>query len=60
MNFADIIIPVSLPNLFTYFIPEELEESIFIGCRVIVPFGKNKLYTGIVKKIHHLCHRRFV
>ena len=54
MNFADIIIPVSLPNLFTYFIPEELEESIFIGCRVIVPFGKNKLYTGIVKKIHHL------
>jgi primosomal protein N' (replication factor Y) (superfamily II helicase) len=51
-KFADIILPVALPNLFTYRVPSEWNERIISGIRVIVPFGKNKLYTGIVRAVH--------
>jgi primosomal protein N' (replication factor Y) (superfamily II helicase) len=51
-KFADIILPVSLPNLFTYRVPVEWNTHIMSGIRVIVPFGKNKLYTGIVRSVH--------
>ncbi len=50
--FADIILPVPLPRLFTYEIPEELLSQIDIGFRVIVPFGKKKYYSGIIYTIH--------
>lgn len=50
--FVDVIVPVSIPNLFTYRVPLELNDKVCIGQRVIIPFGKNKLYTGIVRNIH--------
>jgi primosomal protein N' (replication factor Y) (superfamily II helicase) len=51
-KFADIILPVALPNLFTYRVPIDCNETIIPGIRVIVPFGKNKLFTGIVRLVH--------
>lgn len=50
--FVDLILPLPLWNLFTYRVPFELNESIRIGQRVIVPFGKSKRITGIIAKIH--------
>ena len=50
--FVDVILPLSIPNTYTYRLPFELNESIQIGIRVIVPLGKSKLYTGVVVKIH--------
>ncbi|MCC7302374.1 MAG: primosomal protein N' [Bacteroidia bacterium] len=50
--FADVIVPVSVPNLYTYRIPHELSGSVTEGQRVIIPFGKSKLYTGIIRRIH--------
>lgn len=50
--FVDVIVPVSIPNLFTYRVPVELNDKICIGQRVIIPFGRNKLYTGIIRNIH--------
>lgn len=50
--FAEIIIPVPIHKEFTYRIPFELNQHVFAGSRVIVPFGKGKLLTGIVTKIH--------
>ncbi|TXE13926.1 primosomal protein N' [Seonamhaeicola algicola] len=51
--FIDVILPVSLQKLFTYSITEA--ESAFLkeGMRVAVPFGKTKIYTGLVFKIHN-------
>ena len=51
--FIDVIIPVPLQKLFTYKIT--LAEANFLktGMRVAVPFGKSKIYTGIVFKIHN-------
>ncbi len=52
-NFADIILPISVQGSFTYKIPEDLFSFIKIGCRVVVQFGKNKIYSGIVINIHN-------
>lgn len=51
-SFADIILPVPIPKMFTYKIPRSLKEEIGIGYRVIVQFGKKKILTGIVGKVH--------
>jgi primosomal protein N' (replication factor Y) len=50
--FADVILPVPIRNEFTYRVPFELNESIFKGARVVVPFGRSKLLTGIVTSVH--------
>jgi primosomal protein N' (replication factor Y) len=44
---ANVAIPVAVDSTFTYLIPPELETSLHIGVRVIVPFGR-KYATGMV------------
>jgi primosomal protein N' (replication factor Y) len=51
--FADVIIPVAVPNLFTYRVPREYAESIRIGARIIVQFGKTKVVTAVVAHLHN-------
>lgn len=53
-NFIDVIIPISLQKLFTYRITVREANFLKIGIRVAVPFGKSKIYTGIVYKIHNV------
>ena len=50
MSYADIILPVPLQGMFTYAIPEGM--SVGVGCRVLVSFGRNKMYLGVVAKLH--------
>jgi primosomal protein N' (replication factor Y) len=52
-HFADIILPLAVKGTFTYMIPEELTDSIFPGSRILVQFGRDKLYSGIVYRIHN-------
>ena len=52
--FVDVIVPIRLPGTFTYRVPVDLEEHTQVGCRVIVQFGKRKVYTGIVAQVHDL------
>jgi primosomal protein N' (replication factor Y) len=52
-NFADIILPVPIPRMFTYRIPKTLKPEINLGSRVIVQFGKKKVLTGIIGKVHN-------
>lgn len=51
-HFADVILPLPLYSSFTYSVPEEFEQDLEVGSRVIVQFGKKKYYTGIVEAIH--------
>jgi primosomal protein N' (replication factor Y) (superfamily II helicase) len=51
-NFIDVIIPIPLQKLFTYSITSQEAGFLKLGMRVSVPFGKSKIYTGIVYKIH--------
>jgi primosomal protein N' (replication factor Y) len=51
--FADVILPLPLPRLFTYNVPDDLANGLVPGTRVVVPFGKKKQYSGIVFSLHH-------
>ena len=51
--FIDVIIPVPLQKLFTYKISAAEAQFLKVGMRVAVPFGKSKIYTGIVYHIHN-------
>lgn len=48
MTFVEVLLPVPIAGTFTYSVPEALSESVRVGCRVIVPFGRKKFYTGII------------
>lgn len=50
--FIEVILPIPVNNEFTYRVPFELNDFIQIGIRVVVPFGKSKLITGVVTKVH--------
>ena len=51
--FADIILPIPLEKLFTYSITKAESEFLQVGMRVSVPFGKSKIYTGLVGAVHN-------
>ncbi|MDT0559108.1 primosomal protein N' [Ichthyenterobacterium sp. W332] len=54
MNFfIDVILPIPLQKLYTYSITKAESDFVSVGTRVAVPFGKSKIYTAIVSKIHH-------
>lgn len=53
MKYADVILPVPLYSDFTYLVPQNIEASVVVGMRVIVPL-RNKFYTAIVLKIHDI------
>ena len=50
--FVDVILPLSVPNYYSYRLPFELNGLVQVGQRVIVPLGRSKLYTAIVKAVH--------
>ena len=52
MNYVDVILPLPLPGMFTYSVPEEMECSVVFGKRVLVPLGKSKRYIAMVVKVH--------
>ena len=50
--FADLLLPVPIAKLFTYRVPQALNETILTGQRAIVQFGDRKILTGIITRIH--------
>ena len=50
--FAQVVLPLSLANTYSYLIPDEMITKLKVGHRVVVEFGSRKLYTGIIERIH--------
>ncbi|MER2995976.1 replication restart helicase PriA [Pontibacter populi] len=50
--FADVILPLPLPKLYTYRIPFEMNDEVLVGVRVIVQFGAKRVLSCIVAEIH--------
>lgn len=53
LGYAKVVLDSSVPHLdreFDYRIPEEFADSLKIGSRVQVPFGKQKLFGWVVEK----------
>lgn len=49
-NFAETLLPLAIPGTYTYSVPEGMRLS--IGMRVLVPFGRKKIFTAIVTSLH--------
>lgn len=49
--FVEVILPLPLRQLFTYELPVGNVGPVRPGMRVVVPFGKRKLYTGMVYSV---------
>ena len=50
-RYAEVLLPLPLHSTFSYEVPFDLAKNITVGSRVVVPFGKKKYYTGIVKSL---------
>jgi primosomal protein N' (replication factor Y) len=50
--FAELLLPVPIPKLFTYRVPSDLNDKVRMGIRAIVPFGTRRILTGIVVAVH--------
>lgn len=46
--YIKVVVPLPLPNLFTYSVPDTLISQIEIGKRVLIQFGSQKIYAAIV------------
>ena len=50
--FIEVVLPLALSKTFTYQVSEAEYNYIQKGMRVAVPFGKSKIYTGLVIDLH--------
>ncbi|TDG35859.1 primosomal protein N' [Pedobacter changchengzhani] len=49
--FVEVVLPLSLAKNYTYRVPFDLNDQIEIGKRVVVQFGKHKIYTALIRSI---------
>lgn len=49
--FVNVLLPLPVPGYFTYRVPFDLNESVAVGKRVVVQFGKKKVYTALIQSI---------
>ena len=52
-QFVDVILPLALPNLYTYEVPEQLIGKLSLGQRIVVQFGAQKVYAALIFKLHN-------
>ncbi|NBA87243.1 primosomal protein N' [Emticicia sp. CRIBPO] len=50
--FVDAVLPVPIPQLFTYRVPRELSDLVRVGSRIVVEFGKSRVVTAVIAKVH--------
>ncbi|MEK9603472.1 MAG: primosomal protein N' [Flavobacteriaceae bacterium] len=57
--FADVLLPLALGKPFTYAVTPEDYTTLKPGFRVAVSFGKSKIYTAVVVKLHDKPPQRY-
>ena len=43
---ADVILPLAVPLLYTYSVPQDISQNVFVGSRVLVQLGNRKMYKS--------------
>ncbi|MBC7653114.1 MAG: primosomal protein N' [Oligoflexus sp.] len=57
--FVDVILPLAIPQTYTYRVPQDLSDNLSVGKRAVVQFGKSKLYTAIICSISNLAPSKY-
>jgi primosomal protein N' (replication factor Y) (superfamily II helicase) len=52
-KYADVVLPLAVPQYYTYKVPEIIQSQIKTGCRVTVVLGKRRIYTALVCRLHN-------
>lgn len=50
--YADVILPFAVRGFFTYALTPEISSQVAPGSLVVVPFGTDREYAGIIRRIH--------
>lgn len=50
--FVDVILPLHIRGTYTYRVPQEYNNDVRVGQRVVVQFGTRRLYSALVRRIH--------
>lgn len=57
--FVEVILPLAITKNYTYRVPFEMNSAAQIGKRVVVQFGKSKLYTAIIAAISKFAPQKY-
>jgi primosomal protein N' (replication factor Y) len=57
--FVEVILPLAISKNYTYRIPFDQNDHVAIGKRVVVQFGKSKLYTAIIAAIGNQAPQKY-
>ncbi|HEY1025438.1 MAG TPA: primosomal protein N' [Sphingobacteriaceae bacterium] len=49
--FVDVILPLAISKTYTYRVPFQFNPVVEAGKRVVVQFGKSKIYTAIIYRV---------
>jgi len=49
--FVEVILPLAITKNYTYRVPFQMNDAVAVGKRVVVQFGKSKLYTAVISSI---------
>lgn len=52
--FAQVLLPLPVPGYFTYRVPFEMNDAVKVGQRVIVQFGRKKIYTALIRELNQI------
>jgi len=57
--FVEVILPLAISKNYTYRVPFEMNDAAAVGKRVVVQFGKSKLYTAIIATISEMAPEKY-
>ena len=49
--FVNVILPLPVPGTFSYRVPMDLNDSVHVGQRVVVQFGRTKIMSGLISEV---------
>ncbi|HLW50900.1 MAG TPA: primosomal protein N' [Sphingobacteriaceae bacterium] len=57
--FVDVVLPLAIQGTYTYRVPADMADQVEEGRRVIVQFGKNRIYSALIYKIGEKAPERY-
>lgn len=57
--FVQVILPLAIAKAYTYRVPYALVDRMQVGSRAIVQFGKNRIYSAIIRSIDDHAPERY-
>lgn len=58
-HFVEVILPLAITGTYTYRVPVDMATEIVVGKRVVVQFGKSKIYSALIHQIHQNAPERY-